>query len=565
MSALWGITAFFNPVGYRGKSENYRLFRAASRRQGLPLVTVELVFGDDAPVLGAKDAERHVVVRGNDTNVLWQKEALLNIALDHLPAEARFVAWLDADVLFANEQWIEHTCQALEQVPVVQPYRHFVQLAPGDPGGDPGRTEGARRQRSFAEGVSCLGAEHPGALGRTGNAWAARRALLARHRFYDRLILGDGDAFMAYAFTGNEGYLKRRRQEFPPPLIADYQRWAGPVYADVRGRVGVVDGELHHLWHGTGGNRRYGQRRRILLRNGYDPRRHVVRRADGLLAFAEAGARLREAVSGYLRDRDEDGDGGRRRVMVTGMSGVVGGIAGRGLAARYDIVSLGVSAVSGVASVVADLRDVEAMAGAFDGVDTVLHFAAYCAGDAQRHIDVNIRGSYQLLEQALRAGVRRVVVISSGAVQELYEGEEPFAPLVTGRLDEVATPPLLTHLDPVRPARMYGVAKACVENFARFYGETTALSVLCIRLGRVRRVDRPHNVRDAAVYLSHRDLVQLMERCIEAPDSLRFGIYYGVSDNASRFRDLEPARRDLGYQPEDGAGPWQDTGEDAAR
>jgi hypothetical protein len=45
--AIWGITSFFNPQGYKSKLENFRLFRKrATKHQGLPLVVVELTFGD---------------------------------------------------------------------------------------------------------------------------------------------------------------------------------------------------------------------------------------------------------------------------------------------------------------------------------------------------------------------------------------------------------------------------------------------------------------------------------------------------------------------------------------
>jgi len=43
----------------------------------------------------------------------------------------------------------------------------------------------------------------------------------------------------------------------------------------------------------------------------------------------------------------------------------------------------------------------------------------------------------------------------------------------------------------------------------------------------------------------------LVERCIEAPDDVRFGVFPGVSNNTWRFWDLSEARRVLGYDPQD--------------
>lgn len=559
VSPLWGITTYFNPVGYENKYRNFRLFRSASRRQGLKLAAVELVLQGGAPVLQPDDADMHVVVHGGAANVLWQKEALMNIGLQHLPADCRYVAWLDADGLFVNDDWIAEACAGLETFCVVQPYSRFVQLPPGcdDPadlepvGDDPTAEPG------FGWGYSTHGRGWVHPYGRTGNAWAARRDVLDRHGFYDKLILGDADSFMAYAFTGRDRFLSWFAEDFPPALIADYEKWAAGVFQDVRGNVGHVNGDLYHLWHGRVTTRYYADRRQILKRNDYHPGRDIRKNSEGVLEWATDDRLFRAGVAEYFRQRRED-EGtvvttSNKRLLITGMTGVVGGLVGHALRERHTVRALSPKPVEGVDTTIADIRDVEALKPAFTGVDVLVHFAAYTGEDGIRHIDVNIRGSYNLFEAAVHAGVRRVVFISSGATQEAYEREEPFLGMCEARLDDMPQPrPLLTHLDAVRPARMYGVAKACGEVIGRMYAETTDLSVICLRLGRVTPQDRPSSSRDAAVYLSHRDAIQLVEKAVSAPDDLKFGIYYGVSNNAARFRDLTPALEDLGYAPQDG-------------
>ena len=64
---LWAITSYFNPIGYRRRPANYRLFR---ERLNVPLVTVELAYGPDFE-LTQSDADILVQLRGED--VLWQK------------------------------------------------------------------------------------------------------------------------------------------------------------------------------------------------------------------------------------------------------------------------------------------------------------------------------------------------------------------------------------------------------------------------------------------------------------------------------------------------------------
>ena len=56
---LWAITCYFNPVGYRRRLENYRMFR---QRLKVPLVAVELSF-DEEFQLASGDADILVQLR----------------------------------------------------------------------------------------------------------------------------------------------------------------------------------------------------------------------------------------------------------------------------------------------------------------------------------------------------------------------------------------------------------------------------------------------------------------------------------------------------------------------
>ncbi len=246
-----------------------------------------------------------------------------------------------------------------------------------------------------------------------------------------------------------------------------------------------------------------------------------------------------------------------RKILVTGMSGLIGGIAGRRLAERYEVRALNRRPVEGFETVEADITNMDAIRPAFEGVDTVVHMAAYLGDDDRMQMEVNVNGTYNVFEAARQAGVRRVVFGSSGATMQAYENEEPFKALTEGRPGDISGPrPLITHLDPVRPSRIYGVTKVWGETLGRQCSEAYGMSVLCIRLGRVREEDRPTNAREAAVYLSHRDAAQIIERCVDAPDHVKFDIFYGVSDNYTRFRDIAHAAEVLGYVPQDGIKQW---------
>ena len=124
--------------------------------------------------------------------------------------------------------------------------------------------------------------------------------------------------------------------------------------------------------------------------------------------------------------------------------------------------------------------------------------------------------------------------------------------MVEAAWDDVPqTRPSITPQDPPRPNGVYGAAKLWGEALGRYYSDAHGMSVICIRIGRVVKEDRPYDARHAAVYCSQRDVVQMVEKCVSADDSVRFDLFYAVSNNRGRFRDSPAARETMGYGPQE--------------
>ena len=244
-----------------------------------------------------------------------------------------------------------------------------------------------------------------------------------------------------------------------------------------------------------------------------------------------------------------------RRVLVTGMSGLIGGAFRKAYEEQYALGALNRRPIDGVPCHLADLGDLEAIAPAFAGVDTVVHLAA-AAGDHQAPADIlnaNVVGTYHVFEAARRAGVKRVIFASSGATVSGWEREPPLADVVAGRYDAVGSWSPLTHEAPIRPGGLYGASKVWGEALARTYADAHGMSMICLRIGRVHAEDRPMGPRDFSVWCSQRDVVRMIVACIEAPPALRFDVFYVVSDNRWSYRDVGHARAVLGWTPLDRA------------
>jgi hypothetical protein len=308
--SLWAITSYFNPQGFDRRRQAYRQFRRALT---VPLVTVELGY-DGRFDLGPDDADVYLAVPGSD--LLWQKERMLNLALQLLPPECEVVAWLDCDILFADADWPRHAQAALEQQALVQLFRHVHYLESGWAAGMAPQNCVSHSRASLASGISptrsaqqCL--VHPSPRQRPGTyncgmAWAARRELLDRHRFFDASIIGGGDRAMASAAFGCFDHVAAWHQ-LNARQLEYYLQWAQPFYESCQGRVGALEADIYHQWHGDTANRGLGTRHTELGRHGFDPFKDIAIDGAGSWRWNSDKPALHDCLRRYFAARKEDG------------------------------------------------------------------------------------------------------------------------------------------------------------------------------------------------------------------------------------------------------------------
>jgi nucleoside-diphosphate-sugar epimerase len=231
----------------------------------------------------------------------------------------------------------------------------------------------------------------------------------------------------------------------------------------------------------------------------------------------------------------------------------------------------------GYDTLLADVTDYDALRRAFDGQDGVVHLAADPKVDApwDSILENNIIGGYNALEAAREAEVETFVFASTNHVMGMYETEH--APDIYHPDTEV----MVDHTDPVRPDSYYGSSKSFGEDLGRYYVENYEYpkQFYSLRICSVRWPEYDHPYGDAergvendtfergsdeyerrvarmkAMWHSRRDFAHEVACCLD-DDSVEFGVFYGVSANDRRWFDIDHAREEIGYDPQDNGDEW---------
>jgi uronate dehydrogenase len=229
-----------------------------------------------------------------------------------------------------------------------------------------------------------------------------------------------------------------------------------------------------------------------------------------------------------------------KRILLTGAAGGIGLVVREGLKDQYDLlrcldIAPQNAAQVGEEIVQCDLRDIAALEQAMDGIDCVIHLAGVPVEDTwEKILPANIEGCYNAYDTASRMGVKRFIFASSNHAIG-YHRRPKF-------IDNTVVP---------RPDSRYGVSKVFGEAVGRLYADKHGMQVACLRIGSFRLVNKPQDFRQLNTWISHRDMVHLIQCCVDHA-GFHFEVLYGVSNNLRNRWDNSNVAH-MGYQPQDNA------------
>lgn len=308
-SPIWVITSYFaldDPTGSQRRLATFHEFR---KRLNAPLLAVEFTTEGLAFHLEEEDADHLIQIRGGD--VLWQKERLLNLALDALPQACKYVAWVDCDVVIMKSNWPSAAQTALEKSNLIQLFQKMRFLDEGVSLEDTQAIQETQSFNSIAWAWS-RGEIPEGALARPaitvkygwtpGFAWAARRSVLESTHFYESLIMGGGDKAIFYAACGEAPALVKG-SAMSSKQSKHYLEWAKSYYQAVDGKIGHLDNEAVHLWHGDIKFRGYDTRYFQFEKFDFDPENDIKVGSDGALYWSSDKPALHQRAIEFFEGR----------------------------------------------------------------------------------------------------------------------------------------------------------------------------------------------------------------------------------------------------------------------
>jgi len=242
------------------------------------------------------------------------------------------------------------------------------------------------------------------------------------------------------------------------------------------------------------------------------------------------------------------------RVLITGGSGNLGRYIVEEMKGKYEISLFDIKETEreDVRFFKGDILDISGLEKATKGVDAVIHLAAIpnpLFDTPERVFNVNVQGTFNVLEVASKCKVKRVVMASSDSTLG-------FVFKVNSCLIPEYLPIDESH--PLKPEDPYGLSKLVGEEICASYTRGKGIETICLRIcyiwfPHLKDAYRPL-VDDPAqwwktlwVYEDARDAARAFRLAVEAPGLKHERLFICADDNGTREESLDLIER---YYPQ---------------
>jgi hypothetical protein len=300
-SVLYIILPYFNFINYRSGEKNLKIFIENSKKySNTKLVLVEAVHPKGLALPDYSGSIfKHVKLKARD--ILWIKENLINIGIQNLPEDWEYVAWVDRDIEFEDNNWAVDCMEKLQYCDAVQPWKECIYL------NKDGKAENDeffyknnnKNTKVFSQCyVDKQNISSQNYYPHHGHAWACTKNFYKKiGGLYDKAIIGSGDSLLLVS-------KKKWHERCPTLYLRD--ELANFLEETEKIKTNYLSGKIYHHFHGRVLNRQYHNRHEILQDFNYKPKLHVYYNTDGVLEFTNEGKPLEKYLEDFFIKRTED-------------------------------------------------------------------------------------------------------------------------------------------------------------------------------------------------------------------------------------------------------------------
>jgi hypothetical protein len=308
---LYVILPYYNYFNNSYRESNILRFIETYRRiDNCKIVVVEGLTADSEPLKDLSDKIfKHI--KYNIPQKIWVKENLINLVLqNHLPKDYNFFCWLDSDIFFENNDWVDQTIHLLSENDAIQMFSFGINQER--------RIEFEDMPFNYLKNTRTLKG-HSVSISQIAYQLKAYDSLLLpihsgfgwgiNRNFYDKIgklweynIIGSGDSVISRSISqklSEEKILKDSAlnvlysEAYGQQILEYYRKFKDCKFSFLPSRI-------YHFFHGDMKTRLYVERHNILKYLKYDSSM-VNYNSDGVIYTTEE---ISKKISNYMESRE---------------------------------------------------------------------------------------------------------------------------------------------------------------------------------------------------------------------------------------------------------------------